>query len=103
MTSLLHPNTPAPMSPDTPAPHPPSPLAPLLKWWEGWKSFSREMGNFQSRILLGLFYFFVVTPFGIGVRAFGDPLNLRRAGRSSNWKSRDDAADISLDEGRKQF
>jgi hypothetical protein len=61
------------------------------------------MGEFQSRILLNLFYFFVVTPFGVAVRIFGDPLHLRRAEGSSNWISRDDAVDVNLDEAKKQF
>jgi hypothetical protein len=61
------------------------------------------MGGFQSRILLGLFYFFVVTPFGMGVRAFGDPLHLGRARRSSNWIPRNDTTPANLDEAKKQF
>ena len=81
----------------------PNTLAPLLRLWEAWKSFARAMGGFQSRILLGLFYFLIVTPFGIGVRVFGDPLLLRRARRSSNWVPRSEATEAGLNEARKQF
>ena len=81
----------------------PNTFAPLLRWWEGWKSFGRVMGGFQSRILLGLFYFFIVTPFGVAARILGDPLHLGRSERSSNWLPRNDATDVSLDGARKQF
>lgn len=73
------------------------------RFWEGWKSFARSMGGFQSRLLMGLFYFFIVTPFGVALRIFGDPLHLRRTKGSSNWIPRNDPANIGLDEVRKQF
>ena len=73
------------------------------RFWEGWKSFVRVMGGFQSRLLMGLFYFFIVMPFGVGVRILGDPLHLRRAERSSNWIPRNDATNVSLDDAKKQF
>ena len=74
----------------------------LKRLWENWKSFSRDMGNFQSRILLGLFYFSVLAPFGLVLRVFGDPLHLHRPEGSSNWLPRNDATDVSLDDARKQ-
>lgn len=97
------PGTTASIPSDTPAPQPPSPHAPLPRLWEGWKSFARAMGGFQSRILLGLFYFLIVTPFGMGVRAFGDPLLLRRARKLSNWIPRNETSPTSIDEAKKQF
>jgi hypothetical protein len=61
------------------------------------------MGGFQSRLLLGLFYFFIVTPFGLGVKAFSDPLLLRRTRKLSNWIPRNDTTPANLDEAKKQF
>jgi hypothetical protein len=61
------------------------------------------MGGFQSRILLGVFYFFVVTPFGLGVRALSDPLGLRRPEKPSNWIARNETTLANLDEAKKQF
>ena len=81
----------------------PTTLAPLLKLWEGWKAFARSMGGFQSRILLSLFYFFIVTPFGAAVRIFGDPLHLRRAEGPSNWIPKNETTIANLDEAKKQF
>ena len=47
--------------------------------WKGWKSFGHDIGNFQIRILLGIFYFFVVAPFGVAMRLFG------KDERQGNW------------------
>jgi hypothetical protein len=103
MTSPLPPSTHAPLPLDAPAPQRPGTLAPLQQLWESWKSFATAMGGFQSRLLLGLFYFFVVTPFGAAVRIFGDPLHLSRAEGSSNWIPRNETTIANLDEAKKQF
>jgi len=71
--------------------------------WGQWKSFARAMGEFQSRILLGVVYFFVVAPFGIITRIFKDPLLLKRKGSGSNWSPGDHPTSENLDKARKQF
>jgi hypothetical protein len=74
----------------------------LKGFWEGWKGFAREMGNYQSRVLLAFFYFVAVAPFGLLVRLFGDPLQTKLSTGPSFWVTR---APISteLDEARRQF
>lgn len=57
----------------------------LLRLWEGWKVVAHVIGNIQARILLSLFYFVLIPPFGILVRALMDPLQLRRRPRESFW------------------
>ena len=74
----------------------------LRRWWEGWKAFAAEMGNYQGRVLLAFFYFIVVTPFGIGVRLFSDPLKLK-AGVGKSFSTEREAAGNSLEEARMQF
>ena len=59
------------------------------------------IGDFNSRVVLTLFYAIVVLPFGLVVRIFGDPLAIRQK-RSSSW------TDIqhptrTIEEGRRQF
>lgn len=54
--------------------------------WEGWKRFGKKVGDFQARLLLSLFYFLILAPFGLGMRA-ADPLGLRRSG-SPAWHPR---------------
>jgi hypothetical protein len=70
--------------------------------WESWKGFAREMGNYQSRILLAFFYFVAVAPFGLLVRLFSDPLRIKLSTRSSFWVTRAPAS-AELDEARRQF
>jgi hypothetical protein len=49
----------------------------LRKFWEGWKAFGRFMGNMVARVALSIFYFTIFVPFGLGVRLFGDPLQIK--------------------------
>ena len=44
--------------------------------WKGWKSVAKKIGAVQSRLVLSLFYFVVLGPFALAVRA-RDPMNLR--------------------------
>lgn len=74
----------------------------LKRLWEGWKGFAAEMGNYQGRILLAFFYFLVITPFGVLVRLFGDPLRTRVSTNPSFWDDRP-AVGSELDEARRQF
>jgi hypothetical protein len=57
----------------------------LRRAWEGWKRFGKRVGDLQARILLTVFYFVILAPFGLGVRA-ADPLGLRRTG--TGWRPR---------------
>jgi hypothetical protein len=61
------------------------------------------MGNVQSRVLLIFFYFLIVTPFGLLVRWFQDPLRLRARGASSHWLERPTASEPDLETARRQF
>jgi hypothetical protein len=58
----------------------------LRRLWQGWKRFGRKVGDFQARLLLTIFYFVILAPFGLGMRA-ADPLGLRHRDGPS-WKSR---------------
>jgi hypothetical protein len=55
------------------------------KLWGRWKSFAFRMGNFQGRLILLLFYFSILAPFGIINRFFRDPLNLKKVNKDSYW------------------
>jgi hypothetical protein len=52
--------------------------------WERWKVIARKIGDVQSRLLLSVFYFVILAPFGLGVRMLADPLRLRPQ-RLSHW------------------
>lgn len=71
--------------------------------WNAWKGFARQMGNYQSRVLMAFVYFAVVLPFGLGVMFFGDPLKIKRAHSDSNWQPKEFSLKPSIDEARSQF
>jgi len=67
--------------------------------WERWKRIATAIGDFQARVVLSLFYFVVVLPFGVGVRLFADPLGIRRHGQTQ-WTGFQDRARTPEEAGR---
>lgn len=61
----------------------------LRRAYNWWKTFARDVGNYQARLLFGFFYFIVVAPFGIGLRLFSDPLKVKPRARITCWSERD--------------
>ena len=58
-------------------------LAPMNKIWT---RFGLFLGNFISPIVMGIIFFFVVTPIGLLMRLFGkDILNLKKNKFSTYW------------------
>ena len=53
------------------------PNEPILPWhrrgWTRWIKVATVIGDFQARVVLSLFYFLIVLPFGLAVRLFADP------------------------------
>ena len=80
----------------------PSEERPLRRAWDWWKVFAIEIGNYQGRMLFAFFYFVIVTPFGIGVRLFSDPLKVKQAVRATNWLERSSVRE-ELETAREQF
>ena len=61
-------------------------LRPVHKHW---MQMAHALGWFNTRVLLGLVYFFVMTPIGIVMRLMGrDPLDRRLKDRPSYWVER---------------
>ena len=77
--------------------------APGRSLWDGWRSFARRMGNYQSRMLMSFLYFTVVLPFGLAVTFLSDPLGIRHAGNPSTWRPKHIAAKPSLEEAGRQY
>ena len=61
-----------------------------------------SIGDFQSRLLLTVFYFTVALPFGILTRLVIDPLRLRHRPTTSGWTARQ-PIDSDLASARRQF
>lgn len=76
--------------------------ASLRKLWEGWKEIAEYIGDFQARLLLTIFYFTVAVPFGLLVRLFGDPLNIRKLPEGTAWMARS-TGDNKLEDTQRQF
>lgn len=73
----------------------------LQRFWEGWKGFGHFVGNLVARLVLSIFYFTVFVPFGLGVRLFSDPLQIKNL-PSPHWVSRK-TGDQKLEEVLRQF
>jgi hypothetical protein len=74
----------------------------LPKVWNRWKAIAQIIGDFQARVILTLFYFIILTPGGLIIRSFSDPLRLKHPHRASMWTLRS-AETQSLGEARKQY
>lgn len=70
--------------------------------WKRWLKIAKVIGNFQGQVILTLFYFILVWPFGIGIAFLSDPMNMKKPGRGSNFSKWKHPAD-NLETARRQF
>ncbi len=47
-----------------------------------------HVGDFQAKLILTLVYFTCVAPFGLCLRLFSDPLDVRHTSTATAWKKR---------------
>ena len=73
----------------------------LRRLWNQWMRIAMVIGNFNSRVVLTIFYGIIVLPFGLAVRMFGDPLAIKRK-RTSGWTNVKNPTH-TIEEGRRQF
>jgi hypothetical protein len=65
----------------------PRALGPVQR---GWMRAAMAIGEFNSRLILGVFYYLVMAPVGFVRRLFGDPLNRRLGDRATSaWVKRE--------------
>ncbi len=69
--------------------------------WNHWLRIAGFIGNFQARLVLSLFYFIIVLPFGVAVRLFADLLRIKGIGRTS-WSEFFERA-RSVEEAKRQY
>lgn len=74
----------------------------LHRFWHLWKRIGRLIGDFIGRVVLTVFYFTVLVPFGLGVRLFSDSLRLKETGNPSHWLERE-TRDRALSDAERQF
>jgi len=74
----------------------------IKRLWKSWKEIAGYIGDFQARVILTVFYFVVLAPFGLLVRIFSDPLGRRNTPDVSGWNKRG-PEDIDMASARRQF
>ncbi len=70
--------------------------------WQIWGNFSTRMGNFQTGIVLSLFFFVLVSPIASAVKVLSDPLKIKRRSKESHWLPRE-MTKSDLEQFGKQF
>ena len=73
----------------------------LCRAWQAWKRAGQFIGDAVARVVLTLFYFTFFAPFGLGMRLWGDRLQIRRR-REIAWSART-THDLNLDDARRLF
>ncbi|MBN1217948.1 MAG: hypothetical protein JXM69_03380 [Anaerolineae bacterium] len=74
----------------------------LIKdFWHGWKAFGQFLGNWLARVVLTIFYFTILVPFGLGVRLLADPLQIKKQ-PAELWRPRP-TGDQKLEDVVRQF
>ena len=78
----------------------PAVLAPVERRW---MAFAEMLAWFNTRVILGVLYYLLVTPVGWVLRRFRDPMDRRLDdGRTSDWIRREPVA-ADLERYRQQF
>jgi hypothetical protein len=72
------------------------------KGWSKWKKASDRVANIQARVLLTIFYFTLMAPFGLWQAFIADRLRLKRPSGDSYWADRS-TLDRDLADARRQF
>lgn len=73
----------------------------LRNVWQIWKRFGQYIGDFIGRLILTVFYFTIFAPFGLGVRLWGDPLEIRKNPRTK-WLE-PNTRDLSIEDTWRLF
>jgi hypothetical protein len=70
--------------------------------WGRWKELSQKAADFQARILLTVFYFTLMVPFGLVFGIVKDPLRIKRRPSGTYWLDRKPSSE-SLADAQRQF
>jgi len=73
----------------------------LKKAWRGWLRIAKPIGNFQSQVILSVFYIVILLPLGIYFK-IADPLRIRPKAKRSNFSPWNHPKE-NLDGARRQY
>jgi len=74
----------------------------LKEIWRRWTRIAKIIGEFQSRLILTIFYFLIMGPVALCVRIVSDPLRLKLPARVT-WSAVHASRQQNIDGARKQF
>ena len=78
----------------------PAVLGPVQR---AWMRFALVLGHVNTRIILTVLYYVVMTPVGLVMRLFHDPLDRKlKDGKSSNWVKREQRP-VEVERYERQF
>ncbi len=69
--------------------------------WKKWVPIAHKIGNFQSRLLLTIFYFTLLLPFSLLVTLFSDRMRKKKP-KNSMWTDWVENYQ-TLEEGKSQY
>jgi hypothetical protein len=70
--------------------------------WSRWREASQKAADVQARVLLTVFYFTVMLPFGLVFGLFKDPLKIKHRPSGSYWVERKPTP-ATLADAKRQF
>jgi hypothetical protein len=70
--------------------------------WSRWRELSQKAADFQARIVLTVFYFTLMLPFGVVFGMLKDPLRIKSRPSGSYWLERKPASE-TLTDAQRQF
>ena len=75
----------------------------LRKIWDGWKKIARKIGDFNARVILTIFYLILLMPFALMVKAFTDPLEIKKNAKTG-WLLKEENPDVTpMERAVRQF
>jgi hypothetical protein len=70
--------------------------------WSRWRALSQKAADMQARVLLTVFYFTVMVPFGLVFGVLKDPLRIKSRPTGTFWVDRKPSSE-SLADAKRQF
>jgi hypothetical protein len=70
--------------------------------WSRWRELSQKAADVQARVLLTVFYFTVMIPFGIVMGLMKDPLRIKTRPTGTYWVERKPSSE-TLADAKRQF
>jgi hypothetical protein len=71
----------------------------IKKIWEWWKKIAKKIGDFNSRVILTIFYFIFVTPISLPVK-LKDPLGIKN--KKQNWIPKQTSEGTAIEQALRQ-